>query len=381
MNRKQVLVLAAVLVAMFVAGAGVLWLERSDWRSSNSKVGEKLIPGLVVSEVAKVRIVEASETVTLNRVEGKWQVAERDGYPAHIDRIAEFLAKLAELKVTQLEPLAESQRARLQLIEPKGVQTKDAGIVVELEGVGGKPLGRLLLGKRVVMQAQTTAPTKGSPQPTGRYVVSASDAANMAVILDPLPNAEAKPGPWLSRDLIRVSGAKTMQWTSGGGRPGWSVVRESETKDWRFADSAEKLDNNKVQDLVSVVLYIALGDVVTDKAKGNFDKGATLKIQSFDGLGYTIRLGDLEGENRYLKVAMTGEPPKVRVPGKGESAEEKEKLDKAFEENRKAYMLGLDRERKLEPWTFLVPNSNIEALNRDRTQIVPSAKKDDAKKS
>jgi hypothetical protein len=380
MNRNQVLILAGVLVALIVAGAGVMWAQRSDWRSSNSKVGEKLIPGLVVSEVVKMRIVEAAETVTLNRVDGKWQVAERDGYPANIDRIAEFLAKLAELKVTQLEPLAESQRARLQLVEPKGPQTKDAGVVVELEGAGGKSLGRLLLGKRVFMQAQTTAPSKGSPQPTGRYVVSGTDTSNMAVILDPLPNAEAKPGPWLFRDLIRVSGAKAMQWSSGSGRPGWSVIRESETKDWRFADSGEKLDNNKVQDLVSVVLYIALGDVVTDKTKGNFDKGATLKIQSFDGLGYTIRLGDLEGENRYLKVAMTGEPPKVRVPGKGETAEEKDKLDKAFEENRKAYMLGLERERKLEPWTFLVPNSNIEALNRDRTQIVPGAKKDDAKK-
>lgn len=380
MTRNQFLALIAILAALAVAGAGVFWLQRADWNASNSKVGEKLIPGLVVSEVEKIRIVEAGETVTLNRVDGKWQVAERDGYPAHIDRIAEFLAKLAELKITQLEPLAESQRARLQLVEPKGAQSKDAGVLVELEGAAGKQLGRLLLGKRVVMQAQTTAPSKGAAQPSGRYVVTGSDTANMAVILDPLSNAEAKPGPWLFRDLIRVSGAKAMQWSSGSGRPGWSVVRESETKDWRFADSGEKLDNNKVQDLVSVLLYIALGDVVTDKTKGNFDKGATLKVQSFDGLGYTIRLGDLEGENRYVKVALSGEPPKVRVPGKGETAEEKEKLDKTFEENRKAHMLGLERERKLEPWTFLVPNSNIEALSRDRTQILPGAKKEEPKK-
>ena len=381
MSRNHFLVLIGVLVALAVAGAGVMWLQRSDWRSSNSKVGEKLIPGLVVSAVEKMRIVEANESVTMNRVDGKWQVAERDGYPAHIDRIAEFMAKLADLKITQLEPMAESQRARLQLLEPKGGPTKDAGIVVELEGAGGKSLGRLLLGKRVVMQAQTTAPSKGAAQPTGRYVVTGSDAANVAVILDPLPNAEAKPGLWLSRDLIRVSNAKAMQWGSGNGRPGWSVIRENETKDWRFADSGEKLDNNKVQDLVSVLLYIALADVVTDKTKGNFEKGATLKVQSFDGLGYTIRLGDLEGENRYIKVALTGEPPTVRVPGKDENAEEKDKLDKTFVENRKAWMLGLDRERKLEPWTFLVPNSNIESLSRDRTQIVPGAKKDEPKKS
>ena len=130
MSRNHFLVLIGVLVALAVAGAGVMWLQRSDWRSSNSKVGEKLIPGLVVSAVEKMRIVEANESVTMNRVDGKWQVAERDGYPAHIDRIAEFMAKLADLKITQLEPMAESQRARLQLLEPKGEPTKDAGVVV-----------------------------------------------------------------------------------------------------------------------------------------------------------------------------------------------------------------------------------------------------------
>jgi len=380
MNRRQFLILVAVLLALAAAGAAVMWWQRADWRSSSATVGERLLPGLVVSEVERIRVIESGETVTLNRVDGKWQVAERNGYPAGLDRIADFLAKLAELKITQLEPLAESQRARMQLLEPKTAPGKDAGTAVELEGKDGKPLGRVLLGKRVVMQAQTTAPAKGSPQPTGRYVVG-KDPASMAVILDTLQNAEAKPGPWLARDLIRVSGAKAMQWSSGSGKPGWSVVRESETKDWRFADSGEKLDNNKVQDIVSVVLYIALGDVVTDPGKGGFDKGASLKIQGFDGLAYTLRLGDLEGEMRYLRVALSGEPPKVRVPGKGETAEEKEKLDKTFEENRKAWMLGLERERKLEPWTFLVPNSNIESLSRDRSQLLPSAKKDDAKKS
>jgi len=380
MNRRQFLILVAVLIALAAAGAGVVWWQRADWRTTSALVGERLLPGLVVSEVERIRVIESGETVTLNRVDGKWQVAERNGYPANLDRIADFLAKLAELKITQLEPLAESQRTRLQLLEPKTSPGKDAGTAVELESKDGKSLGRVLLGKRVVMQAQTTAPTKGSPQPTGRYVVG-KGPANMAVILDTLQNAEGKPGPWLARDLIRVSNARAMQWSSGSGKPGWSVIRESETKDWRFADSGEKLDNNKVQDIVSVVLYIALGDVVTDPGKGGFDKGATLKIQSFDGLGYTIRLGELEGDMRYLRVALTGEPPKVRVPGKGETAEEKEKLDKTFEENRKAWMLGLERERKLEPWTFLVPNSNIEALSRDRSQLLPGAKKDDAKKS
>ena len=93
MNRKQFIVLIAVLVGLALAGAGVMWWQKSAWRTNNGAVGERLLPGLVVSEVEKIRVVEAGESVTMNRVEGKWQVAERNGYPANLDRIADFLAK------------------------------------------------------------------------------------------------------------------------------------------------------------------------------------------------------------------------------------------------------------------------------------------------
>ena len=117
MNRKQFIVLIAVLVGLALAGAGVMWWQKSAWRTNNGAVGERLLPGLVVSEVEKIRVVEAGESVTMNRVEGKWQVAERNGYPANLDRIADFLAKLAEQDAKRSSELSKSLRSFASIIK------------------------------------------------------------------------------------------------------------------------------------------------------------------------------------------------------------------------------------------------------------------------
>jgi hypothetical protein len=376
MTRKQFLILLGLLAVLLAAGAWVMWAERSAGRSGDARVGQRVVPGLVLADVAEIRIQDASDTVTLQRKNGGWHVRERLDFPANIDRISELLVKLAELKVTQVEPLGEKQRPRLDLMEPTGADTKNAATVLELKDKDAKGMARLLLGKKVVQQSAITAPTKGTPDPSGRYVLGAEKDAVM-VVGDPLANVEARPAPWLARDLVRVHGARTMSSLTGDGKVRWTVSRPDENADWKFADSPQPLDNNKVQDIVSVLIYIALADVATDPAKAGFEQGVTLRIDTFHNTRYTLQLGRQEGELRYMRVQLTGDPPKTRTPGKDESAEDKEKKDKEFEENYEGQLSQLEREGRLKGWTYLVRNSDIESLLRDRSQLLPEKKKDE----
>jgi hypothetical protein len=376
MTRKQFLILLGLLAVLIAAGAWVMWSQRSDWRSTDTRVGQRLVPGLIVANVAEIRLQDTGGQVTLQRKESGWHVRERLDFPANVERIGELLVKLAELKVTQVEPLGDKQRPRLDLVEPASGDAKSAGTVVELKDKEGRAFARLLLGKKVVKQSQTTAPAKGVPDPTGRYVVGA-DKDVVAVVPDALANVEAKPGPWLARDLVRVHGAKTITSLTGDGKVRWSVTRPNESADWKSADASQPLDNNKVQDIVSVLIYIALADVATDPAKAGFEEGVTLKIDTFHNTHYTLQMGRREGELRYMRVGLAGDPPKTRTPGKDESAEEKEKKDKEFEENYKGQLMQLEREGKLKDWTYLVRNSDIESLLRDRAQLLPEKKKDE----
>jgi hypothetical protein len=377
MTRNQFLILLGVLAVLVAAGAWVMYSQRSDWRSSDARVGQRLVPGLIVANVAEIRIQEAGNEVTLERKDGNWHVRERLDFPANVERIGELLVKLAELKVTQVEPLGEKQRSRLDLAEPKA-DAKNAGTLLELKDKDGKNVTRLLLGKKVVKQSQTTAPTKGTPDPTGRYVVGAEKDA-VAVVPDPLSNVEGRPAPWLAKDLVRVHNAKTMTSLTGEGKVRWTVTRASESADWKAADGGPPVDNNRVQDLVSVLIYIALADVATDPSKAGFDQGVTLRIDTFHNTHYTLQLGRQEGDLRYMRIGLTGDPPKTRMPGKDESAEDKEKKDKEFEDNYKGQLMQLEREGKLKDWTFLVRNSDIESLLRDRAQLLPQKKDEKAK--
>jgi hypothetical protein len=377
MTRGQFLFVVGLLVVLLAAGGAVYWSQRSDWRSADTRVGQRLVPGLLIADVREIRIQDTQGVVTVEAKDGVWRLRERKDYPANLDRIAEFLDKLAALKVVQVEPLPDSQRARLQLVEPKDEKAKDAGTVVEIKDKAGKTVTRLLLGRKVVRQSATTAPTKGTPDASGRYVAG-TEPGVFVVVSDPLTLAEAKPAPWLSRDLIRVHQASRMSSLGPDGKVRWSAARESESADWK-STQGDKLDSNKLQDLVSVLIYVALADVAPDASKAGFENGVTLKIDTFLNYHYALTFGNQEGDLRYMKVALEGDPPPTRKPEKNESAEDKEKKDKQYAEDYKGMLGQIAREKKLEGWTFLVKNEDIQALLRDRAQLQPE-KKDDKKK-
>ncbi len=283
--------------------------------------------------------------------------------------------KLAELKIVQSEPLPESQRARLELLEPKD-KVAGAGTLIELKDAKGGSLGRLLLGKKIVKSSPVASLSPGEAEATGRYLTVGSDAGTMFAVGEPLTEVESKPDQWLVKDLLRADGAKSISSTKDG-RQRWSVARETESADWKFAGSKERPDLQKATDLASSLGWVNLVDVVADpeKADTGLDRAIVIKADTFDGLSYTLRVGKQAGDNYYVKVAIAGEPRKTRTPAKGEKAEDSAKNDKEFEERRKKLVEKLDREKKLERWTYLVAKSGLEPLLRDRAGLMPEKKK------
>jgi len=375
MNRRQFFIALAVLVILAAAGAAVVLSDRSAWTAADSRAGQKAIAGLRLSEVAEIAILDTGGELHLVRGKTGWSVRERGGFAAETDRIAALLVKLAELKIVQSEPLPESQRARLELLEPKD-KVAGAGTLIELKDAKGGSLGRLLLGKKIVKSSPVASLSPGEAEATGRYLTVGSDAGTMFAVGEPLTEVESKPDQWLVKDLLRADGAKSISSTKDG-RQRWSVARETESADWKFAGSKERPDLQKATDLASSLGWVNLVDVVADpeKADTGLDRAIVIKADTFDGLSYTLRVGKQAGDNYYVKVAIAGEPRKTRTPAKGEKAEDSAKNDKEFEERRKKLVEKLDREKKLERWTYLVAKSGLEPLLRDRAGLMPEKKK------
>jgi len=375
MNRRQFFIALAALAVLAALGAAVVLSERSAWTAADSRAGQKAIAGLRLSEVAEIAIVDPAGELHLVRGESGWSVRERAGFAAETDRIAALLVKLAELKIVQSEPLPASQRARLELLEPKG-KVAGAGTLIELKDAKGGSLGRLLLGKKIVKSAPVASLSRGEAEATGRYLVAGGEAGTVLAVGEPLTEVESKPEQWLVKDLLRADGAKSIS-SSRDGKQRWSVARETESADWKFAGSKERPDLQKATDLASSLGWVNLVDVVADPAKADtgLDHAIVIKADTFDGLSYVLRVGKQVGDNYYVKVAVAGEPRKTRAPAKGEKAEDKAKNDKEFEERRKKLLEKLERERRFERWTYLVAKNGLDPLLRDRAGLMPEKKK------
>ncbi len=375
MNRRQFFIALAALAVLAALGAAVVLSERSAWTSTDSRAGQKAISGLRLSEVAEIAIRDSSGELHLVRGEGGWSVRERADFPADTDRIAALLVKLAELKIVQSEPLPESQRARLELLEPKD-SLPGAGTAVELKDAKGVSLGRLLLGKKIVKGPPLASLSRGEAEATGRYLTAGGEAGTMLAVGEALTEVESKPDQWLVKDLLRAEGVKSVS-SAMDGKARWSVTRETESTDWKLAGAKERPDLQKATDLASSLGWVNLVDVVADPAKADtgLDHAIVIKADTFDGLSYTLRVGKQVGNNYYLKVAVAGEPRKTRSPARGEKAEDKAKNDKEFEERRKKLVEKLEREKKLERWTYLVAKNGLDPLLRDRAGLMPEKKK------
>jgi hypothetical protein len=375
MNRRQFFIALAALAVLAALGAAVVLSERSAWTAADSRAGQKAIAGLRLSEVAEIAIVDPAGELHLVRGESGWSVRERAGFAAETDRIAALLVKLAELKIVQSEPLPASQRARLELLEPKG-KVAGAGTLIELKDAKGGSLGRLLLGKKIVKSSPVASLSRGEAEATGRYLVAGGEAGTVLAVGEPLTEVESKPEQWLVKDLLRADGAKSIS-SSKDGKQRWRVARETESADWKFAGSKERPDLQKAADLASSLGWVNLVDVVADPAKVDtgLDHAIVIKADTFDGLSYVLRVGKQVGDNYYVKVAVADEPRKTRAPAKGEKAEDKAKNDKEFEERRKKLLEKLERERRFERWTYLVAKNGLDPLLRDRAGLMPEKKK------
>ena len=112
-------------------------------------------------------------------------------------------------------------------------------------------------------------------------------------------------------------------------------------------------------------------DVVVEPKPEDMEKPTVAVAETFDNLTYTVTLAKKKAGDDYdLAFAVAGEPPRQRVPEKGEKPEDKERRDKDFAENLKKLEERIAREKALAKWTYVMSKSAVEPLLKDRAQMI-----------
>ena len=79
MNRKQFLWLMLAVVLLGGASLALFWQDITAYRDSGAKIGARLMPDMKISDVAKLRLQDAEQEVTLALKDKVWRVEQRGG--------------------------------------------------------------------------------------------------------------------------------------------------------------------------------------------------------------------------------------------------------------------------------------------------------------
>jgi hypothetical protein len=352
MSARLTLILV-VLLAVLGGGALLYYQQERARRPENiATLGQNVFKDLKAADIAAIRIVEPKATLTVQRQDERWVIAERDGFPADIGKVREFVFQALALKVGQSEPIGDKDRARLNLDE--------SGTQVEFAAADGKTLAKLTVGKKY-FKREVENPEKARAD--GRFVALPGDATTVYVVSDPLTQATAKSSEWIDRASFQVEKVKTLELRMPDG--GWRIEREADNSDWRLADAkpGEKLDTSSANAASYSLSLLELADVAPKDAKDTgLDNPVVIDATTLDGLAYSIKVGKLQGENHYVSFSSSGTPAK-----NDKDAERLKKLEER-----------LPREKLLSQYVLLIPKNKLEDTLKKRADLLE--KKDDAKK-
>jgi len=340
---------AAILVVLLaVLGGGALLYqqqERARRPDNVGTLGRSLFKDLKAADIAAIRIVEPKATLTVQRKDERWVLAERADFPADLAKVREFVLKVIGLKVGQSEPLGEKDRARLNL--------DASGTKVEFSGADGKTLGSLIVGKKY-FKREVETPEKAIPD--GRFVGLPGEAGTAYLVADPLTQASVKSAEWIDRSSFQVEKVRTLEvrYPAGGG---WRIERQADDAEWKLAGAkpGENLDISRANAASYSLSLLELADVAPkDAPDTGLDQPVLIDTTTLDGLAYAIKVGRLAGDNYYVTFTSSG-----AVKPDAKDAERTKRLEER-----------LPREKLLSQHVLLIPKSKLEDTLKKRDELL-----------
>lgn len=350
MNLRIVVIL--LVLGLVMAGAAVMVYQREASTTPAGALGQPLLKNLKASDVASISIRESKAAITLEKKGERWSVAERNGFPADLAKVTEIVVKAIGLRVGRSEPIGEKDRVRLELAEPG----KDgAGTLVEYRGADGKPLARLLVGKKYFKnEPENPARALGD----GRWVLLPEDPKTVYTIADPLALATAKTSEWVSREGVAIERVKSLEVKLADGES-WKIERASDGPDWKLsgAKPGDKLDVPRANAASYSLNSLAIEDLAASAKPEDYglDKPDLVTATTFDGLSYTLRIGK-PADDKY--------PVQVQVEGA------LEKSDKPDDKNAGKKAERLEHERALKDFVVLIQKSKLADTLKKRGELL-----------
>ena len=369
MKKNNLLLLLAVAVVAGLAGIYFQVAQSSKW--SDSKTDRTIFQSLPVNDISQIQIRSGTVSVTLERKEDVWGVAERDNYPADFDKIRDLIKMLWELKAGQEMQVGPSQLGRLKVTAPG--QGPESGIEIDLKGQKDSQIASLIIGKSADQSNAAAASAT-----TGRFVYNPAVKDRVYLVSESFFSVDpVSVGSWLDKTFIAPEELKEVDQAAWSNNPGWKVTRQDAKGEWQLEDpqSGESLDKVFSQSLSSFALsFVDVRPPSVSPDETGLRDPFKISIKTFDGFTYDFLLGrDGPEKTRYLQLKVSADFSSVRPTDPNENADDKKKKDQEFDQKNTGLKERLAKEKRFEKWVYLVPDSHLEQLLKRRNEIVSKA--------
>jgi|GEM_PF-335272 len=356
MKSRTVDLLAAVAVILAVVTAAVHTVS-DEPEPGAFQPGMYLAQGLDPERIGTIEIQRGASTVTLERTEDGFAVAERNGYPASIERVNRLIQGLSDLQA--VEKVTENPDNYGEL----GVEAGAAeGVSVRfLDRETGEPFFGLVKGG----MRQTGA--------GGSYVRRTVGERTRTVYgVEDWLRIDSSPAEWLQKDFIDLDRADLQKVTVLVGPDPYVIERDDEGEVvLRTLPEGKRAKGDAYKQVFGALVNLGFQDVApADEFEGVFDDTYTAELKS--GLTYVLELAMHEGKD-YVRARA--EPPsadRVQASKQITRTESEEKL-----EEKEAVLLAVEQaeafNRRHGDWVYQISTWKQDNLNKPLPELIEDA--------
>ncbi len=389
MNARTTTILGWLTLIAVLLAIWLLFGESERQEATSTDAGEKLYPALSqkINAASAIEIKGYGSAVHLRREGADWRLAEKDGYPADVEKVRRLLKGLVRTEILARKTDKPKYYERLEL-DPK----HEKRLIVRAtpdNGQGGDTLVDLHVGKRNFVPRQRRFET---------FVRREGEAR--VLLVTGLPEVKAEAGTWLPDSILDLdfSRVRSLVIHHPDGET-LTIRRDAPGGDFMLVEKKEGevyKGYRPTDHVVNALAYVALKDVRPAAGFKPSTPPAVLEVATFDGLRLKLTLfpsADESGDHWMLlgagvdrKVAelAKADADKGATRREGDGTEEKSDAadaDAKAGEAARATVAEAERLAHLaRGWAILIPASTAEQLLVHRDDLVrPGEPKGDAK--
>ncbi|HAL45729.1 MAG: hypothetical protein A2Y12_04165 [Planctomycetes bacterium GWF2_42_9] len=346
------------VLGILAAGSIVLALLVSQYANKSKPAASGLgafIQGLEPANVHKIVVKQGGNTVTLERGDEGFTIAEKDGYPAAMKVVNNLFTSCSDIKTVELYTQDEKNYKDL------GVTEADSQGMIEFFGADGNSITGFILGKETE---------------TGKGTLSYGRLINdkKVYILTDVPWIQGTAVEYTNQDLIYVK-KENVDWvTVAGPNDSYSLVSDAngEIVTLKEVAAGKKQKDDECKQVLGALSTLRFDDVMgADKAKDLvFDHKFNLQMKN--STLFNLELAK-KGSDTYMKCKVEFTDKKAVT--KEEGVESQEALKK-----KEAKLLAKENALKLaattEGWVYKLPSYMGTNLTKPLSELVEDIVKD-----